>query len=79
MAFMPPAVELPQPPIKAIRISMTGRIPGHAPKSSVVKPAVVAIEMTWKIPLVIAVPGSSVRVTIRIPMAIAQALSSTPA
>ena len=50
MTFMPPPVEPAHPPIKLENISSTGNRPGQAEKFVVVKPVVVAIDMTWNKP-----------------------------
>ena len=46
MTFIPPAVDPAQPPIKLEKIRRIGNAPGQREKSSVVKPVVVAIEIT---------------------------------
>ena len=48
MTFRPPPVDPAQPPINAEHNSSTGRNNGQRAILSVVKPAVVAIETTWK-------------------------------
>ena len=46
ITFMPPPVEPAQPPIKLVKISMTGNAPGHIENSAVAKPVVVATDTT---------------------------------
>ena len=44
ITLIPPAVEPADPPIKLARMRSIGNAPGHAAKSDVVKPVVVAID-----------------------------------
>ena len=63
--FMPPAVEPPQPPMKAMNIISTGRKSGQWAKSTVPNPVLVTTETTTKpalrIPSTTVVPGCSRR------------------
>lgn len=48
MTFKPPPVDPAQPPINAEHSSNTGKNSGQRAILSVVNPAVVAIDTTWK-------------------------------
>ncbi|CSQ71614.1 Uncharacterised protein [Shigella sonnei] len=48
ITFRPPPVDPAQPPIKAEHKSSTGKKSGQRAMLSVVNPAVVAIDTTWK-------------------------------
>ena len=58
MTLMPPAVEPAEPPTKLAKMSSTGIAVGHAEKSAVVKPVVVAIDTAWNSPLMMASVGA---------------------